>query len=231
YALGGKALYLNTDLYSYIDLRSRGSERDMRKLLTAFLTVRDHLIMFPPFQIKLRPGHVAGRVEVTRFSDGDTRYYGVLPAFDVDDKTARPVTLPFPGGGHVYDVRARKYMGVSGPTEGTLHPGQPQMYAVLPYKVTGLSIGAPRETTRNEKVEIRVTVAAATGDVGPHAVRLEVSLPDGRKPEYLAQTLYLPKGNAVYTFVPALNSPVGRWSVSAVEAVSGKQATARFDVH
>lgn len=231
YTLGGKALYLNTDLYSYIDLRGHGSERNVRKLLTAFLTVRDHLTMFSPFQIKLRPGHVAGRVEVTRFADGDTRYYGVLPAFDVDDKTPRPVTLPFPDGGHVYDVRAQKYLGASGPIADTLHPGQPEMYAVLPYKVAGLSIDTTQDATRDEKVEIRVAVAATTDNVGPHAVHLEVSLPDGRKPEYLAQTLYLPEGEAVYTFVPALNSPAGQWSVSAVEAVSGKQATVDFDVH
>ena len=104
------------------------------------------------------------------------------------------------------------------------------MYAVLPYKVAGLSIDAPPDATRNEQVEIRVAVAATTDDVGPHAVHLEVSLPDGRKPEYLAQTLYLPEGKAAYTFVPALNSPAGRWSVSAVEAVSGEQATVDFDV-
>ena len=66
--------------------------------------------------------------------------------------------------------------------------------------------------------------------MGPHAVRIEVSLPDGRPVEYLARTLYLPEGEGIYSFVPALNSPAGRWTVNAVEAVSGKQASTHFEV-
>ena len=96
--------------------------------------------------------------------------------------------------------------------------------------MAGLSIVAPAGATRGERVEIQIAVAAATDDMGPHAVHVEVSLPEGRKPEYLARTLYLPKGDAVFSFVPALNSPTGQWSVSAIEAISGKQTSARFDI-
>ncbi len=230
YALGGKALYLNTDLYGYVDLRRRGSERDVRKLITAFLTVRDHLIMFPSFQVKHRQGHAAARVEVTRFADGNTRYYGVLPAFDVDDKAPRPVTIPLPAGTHVYDVRAQKYLGPGGTMEATLYPGRPEMYAALPYVIEGLSVRAPQRVRRGEPVEIQIAVAAGTDDIGPHAVRIEVNLPDGRKVEYLGRTLYLSNGEGVFSFVPALNSSIGHWTVTAVEAVSDKQASAGFEV-
>ena len=101
---------------------------------------------------------------------------------------------------------------------------------MLPYAVEELSIAAPMAAERGEPVDIRINVAAQTHDIGPHAVRVEVNLPDGRKVEYLGRTLYLPKGDGGFSFVPALNSPAGRWSVSATEAVSGKRATTHFEV-
>jgi len=224
----GKAVYLNADLYSYMDMRRRGQERRVRELFAKLLVSVNHL--FPPFPVKRQYGSAAGRMEVTRLRDGNTWYYGVLPAFDVDDKAPRPVILPFPEGRHVYDVRAHKYLGPGGPIEDTLYPGRPAMYAALPYPVDGLTVRAPREVRRGEPVEIPIVVAARTDDMGPHAVRVEVSLPGGRQAEYLARTLYLSAGEGTFSFVPALNSPKGRWHVSAVEAVSGTDASAHFDV-
>ena len=153
-----------------------------------------------------------------------------MPAFDVDDKTPRQIVLPLPEATHVYDVRAQKYLGHGGPIESTVYPGKPQMYAALPYAVESLSLSSPETATRGEAVEMRIAVHAAAGHMGPHAVRVEVSVPDGRKCEYLARTLYLPKAEGIYSFVPALNSPTGPWSVSVVEAVSGKAASAQVDV-
>ena len=57
---------------------------------------------------------------------------------------------------------------------------------------------------------------APTDDIGPYAPRIEVSLPDGHKPEYLARRLYLLKGEKGFSFVPALNSLLGQWTVNAV---------------
>ncbi len=225
---GGEAVYLNTDLYGYIDLRRTGRERQLREFFAELLVQVDHL--YPPFQIKQRYGAAAGRVEVTRHVDGDTWYCGVMPSFDVGDKAPREVILPFPPGAHVYDVRGQKYLGPGGPIEDTLYVGRAEMYAVLPYVIEGLSVRAPQRVERGEPVEIRIAVAAGTEDIGPHAVRIEVNLPDGRKVEYLGRTLYIEKGEGVFSFVPALNSAVGQWTVTAVEAVCGKQASAGFDV-
>ena len=48
----------------------------------------------------------------------------------------------------VHVVRTQKNLGVRRPIEDTLHPGQPEMYAVLPYKVSCLSIHAPESANR-----------------------------------------------------------------------------------
>jgi hypothetical protein len=225
---GGKVVYLNTDLYGYIDLRRRGQERGLRELFTELIAGINDL--HPPFRVRHRYGSGAGQAEVAILNDGDTRYYGVLPAFNVDDKSPRPVVLPFPNDMHVYNVRSQQYMGPGGPIKTTLYPGRPQMYAALPYKVTGLSVDAPPSARRGVPFEISIHVAAGTSHRGPHAVRVEVRTPDKRTPEYLSPTLYLPNGQANWSFVPALNSPTGHWTVCAVEAVSGIEASARFHV-
>ena len=226
---GGMAVYLNADVYSYIELRRRGQGHRMRKMFAALFTRTDcrnpDNRLSPTFPVNNWFG-----MELTWLRDGDTSYYGVLPAYDVDNRAPRPVTLPFAEGTHVYDVRARKYLGPGGPINDTLYPGKPKMYAALRYKVAGVSVAAPPTARRGEPIGITLGVAAATDKLGPHAARVEVSLPDGRKPEYLARTVYLPTGQATYSFVPALNSPTGRWSVTAIEVVSGAQARAQVNV-
>ena len=226
---GGAAVYLNADVYSYIDLRRLGQGRRMRKMFAALFTRTDcrnpHNRLLPTFPVNNWFG-----MEMTWLRDGDTSYYGVLPAYDVDNRAPRPVTLPFPDRTHVYDVRARKYLGPGGPINDTLYPGKPKMYAALPYEISGPSVNAPPEASPGEPVELTIAVSADTNQLGPHAVRVEVTLPDGRHPEYLSRTLYLPNGQATWSFVPALNSPTGRWTVTAVEAVSGIQASAHVNV-
>lgn len=224
----GQAVYLNTDLYGYIGLRRSGQERRLREAFATLLVQTNHL--YPPFQIKHPDGSAAGRVEVTQFTDGRVRYYGVLPAFDVDDRKPRDVVLPFPARTHVYDVRTQQYLGSGGPTNATINPGQARMYAALPYVVDSLTIGAPQQATQGEPVEIAISVVAQTDDMGPHAIHVEVSDPHGHQQEHLTRTVYLPRGTGYFSFVPAFNSPTGHWAITAAEVVSGKQVTAQFHI-
>ena len=169
-------------------------------------------------------GHPIGHTEVTRFRDGTTEYIGLLPEFTIDDKRARRVTLPFPTARHVYDLREKEYLGSSGRLHATLEAGQPKMYAVLPYQVEDLLVTGPNRVRRGELVRVQLKVQATSDSVGSHAARVEVTFPNGRQPEYLAQTIDLPRGQGSFPFVPALNAPAGDWKVRITEAISGKQA-------
>ncbi len=172
-----------------------------------------------------RGGHPVGQIEVTRFRDGDTLYFGVLPDYAVDDKRPKEVDVPFPRHRHVYDVRARRYLGEGGVIPDVLEPGQPKMYAAFRYKVTGVLAECPVDVQRGHQADVKIRVRGSGEMVGPHAVRIEVALPDGTRPEYLARTVYLPEGRGSYSLTPALNTPKGDWRIMMTECASGVQGS------
>jgi glycosyl hydrolase family 42 (putative beta-galactosidase) len=160
----GRANYLNCDLYAYHDMRRRGTERDLRELFRGLLMKEAD--QFAPFMVQHRLGHAVGHTEVTRFRDGDTRYFGVLRDHVVDDKRPVVVALPFPQGLHVYDVRARRYLGAGGPVETILQPGGARLFAALPYAVSGVSVVCPSKVERGAAFEAKIQIKADTDRVG-----------------------------------------------------------------
>ncbi|MEA3401127.1 MAG: beta-galactosidase trimerization domain-containing protein, partial [Armatimonadota bacterium] len=224
----GAAVYLNADLYAYHEMRRRGTERDVRELMRALL--EELADMRAPLVPRHKHGHAISATEVTRLADGGTEYVGLLRDFSVDDKSPHAVRLQLRPDSHVYDVRGQRYLGPGGRIEDTLEVGQPKMYAVLPYRVETLSARCPETVARGERVRVRLSVSGTAESLGPHAVRVEVTMPDDSAPEYLGRTLYLPRGRGSYWFVPALNAPAGRWRVSAVECVSGEATSVELHV-
>ncbi len=226
----GKAIYLNFDLYDYDRIRRQGTERDVRELFRSLISVYGGLQATS--LIEYQHGHPISHTELTHFHDGNTMYLGVLPDFTVDDKSPWAVRVPFPAGMHVYDVRRKSYLGDSGSVVEVLEPGQPKLYAALPYKVTGIAVQCPREVRRGEdiKMDLQVTGSGRKRNIGPHAARIEVIRPDGSNAGYHARTVYLPRGAGLYSFAPALNEPAGRWKLEVTESISGSRACAEVDI-
>ena len=221
---GIKAIYLNFDLYAYEQMRREGVEHDVRKTLRYVMMSAwgsTGSFIKAPFVPENKRGHLLAATRVTRFRDGNTWYFGVLPDFYIFDKSPIQAALPFPRGQHVYDVRGRRYLGPGGVIRDDLERGRPAMYAALPYKVAGLSVSCRPRANRGEPVEVEIQVAGDGGRSGPHAVRVEVVHPDGFVPEYWPRTIYLPEGRGTFAFTPALNAPAGTWHVRATDAVSG----------
>jgi hypothetical protein len=224
----GTAIYLNCDIYEYDQLRRMGREGELRELVRALL-VR-YADLDPTFGPEHENGHAIGATEVTHFHAGDTHYYGVLPDYSVDDKSARPATLKLPAGSHFYDVRQHRYLGESRLIKTTLAAGQAKMIAGLPYQVLGVHVRAAAQARRGEPLEVALEVVGSGPNVGPHAARVEVIYPGGARPEYLARTLYLPGGKGQVRLVPALNTPRGEWEIRITECVSGAEGHVKVDI-
>lgn len=224
----GQAFYLNADFYNYEELRRRGAERDVREQFRyILLKFGDARGVFVPEHVH---GHAVGGLQVTRFRDGRTRYFGVLPDFYIDDKRPKTVRLPFAPGRHVYELRSRKYLRSDGSISDVLHPGKAKLYASLPYAISAVTLEAPSMVARDERVDVNVKLRAGGATVGFHAVRVEVVYPDGVRPEFLGRTLGLDNGTGNYSFTPALNAPRGAWRVQVVETMSGLESSVMVQV-
>ncbi len=165
---------------------------------------------------------------MARFRDGKTWYFGILPDFAVDDKSAKNVRLRFPEKAYIYNVRSGEYFGYTNFVMTNIEPGCAQLYACLPYRVEGLSIDVPSSVVRGKLISIGIKMIAEQS--GPHAVRVELEYPNGIKPEYLQRVIYLPKGKGKFSFVPALNAPNGKWKINVVDCVSMIGTKAEFYV-
>ena len=98
------------------------------------------------------------------------------------------------------------------------------MYAAIPYEILGIDVSCENKVERGESVQIELAINADTTHLGPHAVWVQVVCPNSAELEYFRRMVYLPQGRAGFSFVPALNAPVGLWQIKVVECVSGKEA-------
>jgi hypothetical protein len=196
-------------------------------------------------QVSMTPEQPA--IDVSRFRSGEIQYVGVLQKLPRDPMqftlpTKPPIqsktvalNLPKMTNGQslfIYDVRAGKYLGqTSKLTDVNLTPGVAQLYALMPYKPSGIGLsGLPPTATQGDTpaFTVRLTVGATSG---VHCIRVVVRNPSGaaQKP-YVMNLLTDSQGEARGTIPLALNDPTGRWTVSAREVVTGMSASASFMV-
>lgn len=85
---------------------------------------------------------------------------------------------------------------------------------------------APASVKRAQPVALEVHLTPGLATV----VRLTVTGPDGAPRPWYAANLAIRDSQGHATFCPALNDPVGKWTFTATEIVSGATAVARLAV-
>ncbi len=79
-------------------------------------------------------------------------------------------------------------------------------------------------------MEVNIEMEGEADKFVSSAAWVEITLPDGSRPEYLARTIYMPQGQGIFRFTPALNSPVGQWTITVTECISGFHEQHKLDV-
>lgn len=139
-------------------------------------------------------------------------------------RAVRLVVLVLHAAAHVCDVRARKALGHTTRIECALRLGDARLFALLPYRVTGIEVAAPRQTACGTPMAVACTVRASA-QAGGHVVRIDLRRPDGTLAARYGQNLVARGGRANAAVHFALNDPPGRWTLVARDVASGAEAT------
>lgn len=161
-------------------------------------------------------------------SGEQTLLFGLLRREKLPETAPVTVTLPEPR--HIYDLLTGKYLGHAASFTTPLTPGYGQLYAALPYRVTGVRLSAPATITAGQAPALRCEVLADHGTPEFHVLRLTVTAPDGSVAGYYTKNLDAPHGKCTVTLPIALNAPKGKWQVTVRDVASGMTKTLGFTI-
>ena len=162
--------------------------------------------------------------EGMHYQNGGADLYGVVRKPFHSAITVTPdenaEELRFAKRGHVYDVRAQKYLGVTDHVTTKVPYAEAQLFAMLPAKLTGVKISGPAEAARGEAIvqDLRLE----TKDARPaYVVHVDIVPPSGKCPFHFQRNLATKDGAAKLTFPLALNDETGLWKIRVTEPLTG----------
>jgi len=190
----------------------------------------------PAAVVRSADGSPKRYVEVVEFERGPIRYLGVLPRYfggrysrgteplAIDASSFEPATIQLAEGGHVYDVRAATYLGETRTIATRLATGVAQLYAVLPYRVTGVAVECPETVATGGWLAVRGRVEVAGRAAGDHVLHVELADPAGEVIRPYRRNVPAEGGVGEVEFALGLNAMEGEWTVTVRDVVSGMTA-------
>jgi len=142
-----------------------------------------------------------------------------------------PVLIHFGRKAHVYDVRARKHLGLTESVEATIPPGETAVYACLPYRVTAVDTKLPGRVAAGTDARLSVAVKTDGGPVGDHVLHVELLDPQKRSVWCYASNQLAVGGKLELALPLALNDAPGQWTVRVRDVLTGTSAQATFAVY
>ncbi|MDD2707275.1 MAG: beta-galactosidase [Verrucomicrobiae bacterium] len=196
----------------------RGYHRDIHFAASARVCLAERLAALgiaPEFSIAPEEGD-AYEGELAVFTDGETRYVGLLRDHSPKLKTQK-ARIKFPQAAYVYDVRAGKYLGRSDNLRVNPGAGEAGLWALLPEEARGLELETVAEAKAGGEVSYKVALAAR----GRHVARVEVMGPDGAPRPHYGANLTLKQGKAEGTIPLAINDSPGKWTIQVRDVATG----------
>lgn len=194
--------------------------------------------------VQLAKYHVAPSVTITGMDalacrivthrDGGAMYYLIWPGpFLNDDREKRPrekVAIAFSKVGHLYDLRARQYMGEVDRVQRTIEEGEPLLFAMLPHIVQGIRIDAA-SPSRHVGDEVQMSLRVLASDsASDHFIEINVTGPDGKARPAYHRICHVTQGEGHIRIPTALNDETGRWRVDGRDVISGATSSLHFDL-
>jgi len=123
--------------------------------------------------------------------------------------------------GHVYDVRAGKYIGYVSEFPVGILPGSALIYVVSPRKLGDFQVSCPKTLARGSQCSLDI----ASKDNGGHVFFVSAIAPDGKELRCYRKALRLENGNGRHTMQFAFNDQPGTWKLNVKCVDSGESKT------
>ena len=138
-----------------------------------------------------------------------------------------PVRLDFGKRSHVYDVRAKRYLGNVSSVEAIVPPGDTALYACLPYRVTSLCVRAPQAAKPGEELRVEAQLDAGAEPPGDHVLHVDLVAPGGDSAWHYARNELAPSGKLSLAVPLAANEKPGTWTVCVRDVLTGAAGEAK----
>jgi len=248
----GLAVYLNVSISPYLlwrlDLKSPEKSRGFRQLIGALAAragVRRTWAVTRHGTKDLLPC-----TEAFKYANGKYLYFAAMRNYQVREQglggdirvrategmlhpnTQKPeaVSIRLPRRGHVYDVRASKYLGRVEQVNTTLDPILPALYAVLPAKVESMAAVATFDRSTGYAALTASLKAEDNSKLGSHVLHVEVTDPKGKRWLPLLKNYAAPEGKLAARVFIGTNALAGRWQLLVRDAATGVGTEVAVDV-
>lgn len=190
----------------------------------------------PPIGMSASDGRAADDVEMHVFRNGAVVIVALLRDLPPTSSGGRPseaapetVALKLPQAFELYDLRARRRLGVADRVEIAVGSDAPALLALSPRPLAGPSLVGPASARLGETAAFRI---APNGDpiAALDIAHVEVTDPAGNRLRHYGANLPAPAGKASFTLPLALSDPPGLWTIRADSILGGADVTARLQV-
>jgi hypothetical protein len=226
----GTAALVNAEFGPYEGQRKSGAGAALCDALRKIL----HEGAVRPAVTVTADGQPSEGCEIVRFLDGDIQYLCVTRDQEHAGAKTQPVTIRLPKAAEVYDVRVGKCLGRASEFLAELVPGDPKVFALLPYAVGSVTVTGPKTVAGGATAtfQVAIDVAGAPGDkaAGRHCLRVELLGPDGKVVQHYSRNVLLDKLKGKLSVDLALNDRPGKWQLRATDVASRRGAVADFRV-
>jgi hypothetical protein len=206
----GIAIYLNFGLPEY-DL----NVRELFRQIVSLAGVERLVVAEDP-----AGGDPPRCYERNTFARGDITVHAFIRDHRRCDDS-NPVRFDFGKRSHVYDMRAKRYVGEVPTVEAVVPPGDTARYACLPYRVTAVSVRVPREARPGEALQVEAALNTGAETPGDHVLHVDLVDPAGRPVWHYARNELAPSGKLSLTVPLAANEKPGLWIVRVRDVLTG----------
>ena len=137
-------------------------------------------------------------------------------------------TFTFPVKGHLYDLRAGKYLGFGNQVTAAVANGDAGVWGVYPYKVDSIQIQAPATMRGCQDFIAKLQIKTSKGKPGRHIIHAELIPPQGETRFFLKRNLAADGGTAEFRIRIAENDPDGVWTLKVTDVLTGVFAEKKF---